>query len=120
MKKIKISEDLLKVKDLVGRSGQIRLRNAGDEVLTQLKELGYRVDKLEKNPKKMGSSVNLKRKKQILFLLKEKTMTSADIGKVLKLSRNRANEYLKAMEKEGIIKGLIRERKRYYSVKVSK
>jgi predicted ArsR family transcriptional regulator len=88
--------------------------------MTQLAELGYRIEKMEKKSKKMESNVNLKRKKQILFLLKEKSMTAADIGNTLKLSRNRANEYLKVMEKEGIIKGSIRERKKYYSLRVRK
>ena len=120
MKKVKISEDLIKVKDLVGRASHVRVRNVRDEVMTQLSELGYRMEKLEKGSAKMGSNVNLKRKKQIIFLLKEKSMTAADIGKALKLSRNRANEYLKSIEKEGIIKGSIIERKKYYSVKVNK
>ena len=120
MGKVKISEDLLRIKDLVGRAGQPRVRNVKDEVVTQLKELGYRIEKIEKNSKKLESSVNLKRKKQMIFLLKEKPMSAADVGKALKLSRNRANEYLKAMEKEGIIKGSIRERKKYYSVRVKK
>ena len=120
MGRIKISEDLLKVKDLVGRVSQVRTRSIKDEVITQLKELGYRVEKIEKDSKKLESNVNLKRKKQIIFLLKEKPMTAADIGKALKLSRNRATEYLKSIEKEGIIKGSVRERKKYYSVKVKK
>ena len=120
MGRVKISEDLLRIKDLVGRASQVRVRNVKDEVITQLKELGYRIEKIEKNAKKLESNVNLKRKKQIIFLLKEKSMTAADIGKALKLSRNRANEYLKSIEKEGIIKGSIIERKKYYSVKVNK
>ena len=54
-------------------------------------------------------------KKQIIFLLqKHKRLNSQQLGELLKLSRVRANEYLKEMENEKITKGVIIKRKKYY------
>jgi len=115
MRKVKISEDVLRVKDLIGRSKKVKLRDSKDDVLIQLKELGHRIEKIEKKFKK--KSISTKRKKQIIFLLKNGEMTSSDVGKALKLSRSRANEYLKAMEDDGILVGVLRGKKRFYKLK---
>ena len=115
-KKVSVSEDLLKVKDLIGRASHIRVRNLREEILTQLKELGYRMNEIEKKIKKNESSVTLKRKKQIIFLLKEKKMTAGEVGKYLNLSRNRANEFLKALERDGIVSWIVRGRKKYFFI----
>ena len=115
MSKIKISKDVLRIKDLIGRSRKVKLRDSKDEVITQLKEMGHRIEKIEKKFKK--KSISTKRKKQIIFLLKNKEMTSAEVGKALKFSRSRANEYLKAMEDDGILEGVLRGKKRYYKIK---
>ncbi len=118
MGRIKISEDLLKVKDLIGRNPKVRMRNVRDEVLTQLQELGHRIDNLEKMFKKGETNVSLKRKKEILFLLKGRQMTPSEVGTALKLSRTRTNEYLKSLEKEKFIEGKFKGKKKYYYLKV--
>lgn len=120
MKKIKVSEDLIRVKDLIGRAGHIRVRNIREEVLTQLRDIGLRVDDLEDKLKKDTSSVNMKRKNQIIFLLKDKSMTADEIGKILNISRNRTNECLKSMERDGILDGELDGRKKYYRIKIKK
>ena len=54
-------------------------------------------------------------KKQIVFLLqKHKRLNSQQLGELLKLSRVRANEYLKELERDKITKGMIIKRKKFY------
>jgi DNA-binding transcriptional ArsR family regulator len=118
MGKIKISEDLLKVKDLIGRNPKVKMRNVKEEVLTQLQELGHRVDSLEKMFKKGETNVSLKRKKEILFLLKGREMSPSEVGRALSLSRTRTNEYLKLLEKEKFIEGKFKGKSKYYTLKV--
>ncbi|MCX6819433.1 MAG: winged helix-turn-helix domain-containing protein, partial [Candidatus Aenigmarchaeota archaeon] len=87
----------------------------------QLRELGIRVDNLEgKLGKDDKSSVGMKRKNQILFLLSDKRMNADEIGKVLNLSRNRVNECLRALEKDGILTGDFEGKKKYYFINVKK
>jgi biotin operon repressor len=121
MKKISVSEDLIRVKDLIGRASNVRVRNIREEVLIQLRELGLRVDDLEEKLDKEGnSSVGMKRKNQILFLLKDKRMSADEIGKVLNLSRTRVNECLRSMEKDAILSGDFSGKKKYYFLNVKK
>ncbi len=116
--KILVSEDLLKVRNLIGAPRKIRVRDNREEVLTQLKELGYKIETIEKNKKRNKKSITPKRKKQILFILKDKKLTSRKVGKILGMSRSRANEYLKFMEEEGILVGEKKGRKKYYTIKL--
>lgn len=115
--KIIISEDLLKIKDSIGRPSKIRVRDSKEEVVTQLKELGYKIEVMERGKKEEDMSIAPKRKKQILFLLKDRKMTSPEVGKALGLSRSRSNEYLKFMEEEGILLGEKKGRKKFYTIK---
>lgn len=117
MGKVIISEDLLKIKDIIGRPRKIRIGDSRREVLTQLQELGYRIETIEKGRDQRDKSIAPKRKKQIIFLLKDRKMTSPQVGKALGLSRSRANEYLKFMEGEDILIGQKKGRKRYYTLK---
>lgn len=117
--KVIISEDLLKVKDMIGRPSRIKVRDSREEVLTQLKEMGYRIDVMERGKKEGEMSIAPKRKKQILFILKDRKMTSPEVGKALGLSRSRSNEYLKFMEEEGLLVGEKKGRKKLYALKES-
>ncbi len=111
--KIKISEDLLKIKDLVGKPRRSTYEES--EIKTQLKELGYRVEEIGKKVGGKGN-LDLKKIKGIIFLLKDREMSSPEIGKILKISRNRASEYLKKMEVDNILKSSFIGKKKYYSV----
>lgn len=95
----------------------MKLRNNREEIFLQLKELGYKVELMEKNQKEAEKSIAPERKKQIAFLLKERKMTSPEVGKALGISRSRANEYLKFMEGENLLAGEKRGRKKYYTIK---
>ena len=86
-------------------------------MVTQLKELGYRIDVMERGKKEEDKSIAPKRKKQIIFLLKDRKLTSPEVGRALGLSRSRANEYLKFMEEEGLLGGEKRGRKKFYTLK---
>ncbi len=115
--KIIISEDLLKIKDMIGRPSKIKVRDSREEVVTQLKELGYRIEVMERGKKEEDVSIAPKRKKQILFLLKDRKLTSPEVGKALGLSRSRSNEYLKFMEEEGLLLGEKKGRKKLYTLR---
>lgn len=112
MNKIKISEDLLKIKDLIGKPR----RNFSEEIeiKTQLKELGHKVENMGKKVEGK-SNFDLKKIKGIIFLLKDRELTSSEVGKVLKISRNRASEYLKKMELDNILKSKFIGKKKYYT-----
>lgn len=114
MEEVEISKDLLKVRNQI-EGGKFELSDPKEEIFTQLKELNHRVDELETRMKEERSKIQLQKKKQIIFFLREKEeMTSSQVGEALDISRNRANEYLKQMEDEGIVEGERRGRKKYY------
>lgn len=115
--KVFVSEDLLTIRNLIGRPRRIKVRDSTEELLIQLKELGYRIEVLEKNKRESEKSITPKRKKQILFLLKNRKMISEDVGRALGISRTRANEYLKFMEEEGILASEKVGRKKFYMIK---
>ena len=116
MGKVKVSEDILKIKDLIGKPRKVGVRDIKEEILTQLKELGHRVEVLEKRLKEKESVATLRRKKQIIFLLRRGPATASDLAQKLSLSRTRINQYLKRMEKEGIVKGELKGKKKFYKI----
>jgi response regulator of citrate/malate metabolism len=60
-------------------------------------------------------TMSVKTKEAIrLILQKHMELTSAELGKLIKLSRTRCNEYLKEMENDGILASKINCRKRLY------
>ncbi len=120
MRKVEISEDLLRVKSLVGRPRRIRVREVKEEIAIMLRELGHRVEKLEKRLSKEENDLNPKKEKQILFLLKQKPMTAQEVGLKLGISRTRANQYLRYLEKQGVLEGDVKGKKKFYKVKVLK
>jgi len=98
LNRITISEDILRIKNLIGLPRKIRFRNERDEIIVQLEELGHKVEELEKKYREDKSPINYKRRKQIIELLKsEGGMTSSKMGEKLRMSRSRATEYLKNM-----------------------
>ncbi len=49
-----------------------------------------------------------------LILKKQGKLTASSLAKLINLSRTRCNEYLKEMEKEGIVKSEVSRRKKFY------
>ncbi len=66
--------------------------------------------------KKEGESERKKKvKREIVRLLQEhRKLNPSQLGKHLRLSRPRANEYLREMEDERIVKGLVVKKRKYY------
>jgi len=118
--KIKVREDILKVKSLIQEPGAIRVRSDLEEIMAQLRELGMKVEELRRKWESERGSISLKRKKQIIALLKNKEMTALEIGRALGISRTRATEYLKKLEREGIVEGRYIGKRKYYGLKGEK
>ena len=116
-KKVGISEDLLKVKSLIGKPTKRTYTRSVEDIIVQLRDVTTRLDSVEKRLRlrKDSSPAILKKKSQIVFLLRQqKQLTAMQLGTLLKISRTRANEYLREMEKDGIVSGTTRAKKRYY------
>lgn len=113
---VKINKDILKVKSLIQEPGLVRVRSDMDELMSQLKSLGHEVDDLKNKWESEKSTVSLKRENQVVAVLKDKSMTSTEIGKILGISRTRVTEYLKQLERDNIVMGKLVQRKKYYSL----
>ena len=116
MEKVKVRSDVLRLKALISEPRNLRVRNTEDEYIIQLKELGYRLEELEKKLEGSQSQVSLKRKTQIISIIKSGKKTSTEVGKLLKISRTRASEYLNSLEKEKIVVFERINRKKYYKL----
>jgi DNA-binding transcriptional ArsR family regulator len=117
MEKIKVREDVLRLKALISEPRNLRIRNEAEEYLTQLKELGYRLEQMEKQLADSQSHVCFKRKKQVVSILRSGKKTASETGKIMGISRTRASEYLNKLEKEGLVASTRSGRKKYYSLK---
>lgn len=65
------------------------------------------------------SPVRYKRKKRILELITQsqsKRLTAYELSILLSISRTRCNEYLKELEREGVVKGELEDKKMYYGL----
>ena len=114
MGKIKIREDILRIKSLISEPRNLRVQNQADEFLTQLQEMGYRLEEIEKKLDASKSDTSIKRQKQIIAVLKSGQKTATDAGKLLGISRTRASEYLKELEKDNLVLSERVGRKKYY------
>ncbi|MBR9680866.1 MAG: helix-turn-helix transcriptional regulator [Candidatus Altiarchaeota archaeon] len=117
MEKLRVREDVLRLKALISEPRNLRVRNEAEEYLTQLQELGFRIEELEKRLESKDSGVSYKRKKQMVAILRSGKKTSTEIGRILKISRTRSSEYLNGLEKDGIVMSVRVDRKKYYSLK---
>jgi DNA-binding transcriptional ArsR family regulator len=112
MDKVNVSEDLLKVKDLIRKPSR-QLKGEG-QLKAQLQRLGHKVDNIEKIVAEKKGRFCPERTREIMFLLENKEMSAEDIGRILKMSRNRANEYLRKLEKDLLLRTRLEGRKKYY------
>lgn len=118
---VEVNKDLLKIKDIIKKPIKSRpYKEEVDEIVVQLGDLHKKVDEIRNDlMSKRESPRKLKRKKEIIFLLKEKTkLTASELSKLIDLSRTRASEYLNEMEKEGIVEGKKDGRKKFYRLSV--
>jgi len=102
--RVAVDRDLLKIKDLVCRRERVLVEQEGADAHAQ--EMSRRVAELETamRARKSKSATVFRRKKQMAYLIKQRGAVSAtEASKALGISRNRANEYLKDMEKSGLL-----------------
>lgn len=78
----------------------------------------YELSKMKKMAGQKEESIRkLKMKDMIKLLLEEhKKLTSSQLSKLINLSRNRCSEYLKEMEREGIMRGTKVRQQRFYEL----
>jgi hypothetical protein len=124
--KLKRGEDvqmLFDIKHLIEKSRTII--KPGEEsnvskIYSELDNLNKKIEDLKsiviigvknrrESPKK-----NKVKKQIILILQKHKRLDSQQLGNLLRLSRVRANEYLRELETEKIAKGVVIKRRKYY------
>lgn len=116
---VEVKKDLLKIKNQV--RSPVKRRNHRDEIdqiASQLKNLGEKVEEIRDNLSGTGGShLKLKKKKEIIYLLKkEDEVTTSELSDKVDLSRTRCSEYLNEMKKEGVLKSKKRGRTKYYGL----
>jgi len=116
MGNVEVSEELLKIKDLIKNPTK---RYSGEsELKDQLQILGHKVDKIERIVVDQKGRFNPDKIKEIVLLLENKDLNPSQVGQALHMSRNRANEYLRSMERDKlVISRLDGKKKLYRSVK---
>ncbi|MEM5871254.1 MAG: winged helix-turn-helix domain-containing protein [Candidatus Aenigmatarchaeota archaeon] len=103
------------------------IKNSGiDKRIDEIFELTKNLEKNLENLKnslvplsrsKTDSIRKIKIKRMIIELLtKNKRMTAVELSAKLDLSRTRCSEYLSEMEKDGILKGTIISRQKFYEL----
>lgn len=87
---------------------------------SQISDISDKIDDIRENISGGSSSnVKLKKKKEIVCLLKEEgRITTSELSDIIDLSRTRCSEYLNEMKKEGILKGSKEGRKKYYELDI--
>lgn len=83
----------------------------------RLGEVDERMDRMQgKSPRESAKKDRVK--DMVLLLLKKHgKLTAFQLSSLLNLSRTRCSEYLKEMEKEGLLQGNINCRKRFYELR---
>jgi len=92
-----------------------------EEISEKLSRLHERMDFVEGKKPVPAEKDGVKKariKKVIESSLREHgKLTAYDLGQMLSLSRTRCSEYLKELERAGIVKGTTTSRKRYYEIR---
>jgi len=130
--KNKLHKEKIGIKDVPGIESMGFIENKMDDILLKIRDLEKKVehvkreritefmelDKLTTKSMEKGESVRtLKIKSMIKSLLSEhEKLSCEELSKMIKLSRNRCNEYLKELERAGIVEGTRVRRKRFYSI----
>ena len=114
---------LFEIKHLIEKGSTTVLAKEGEggvgKIYSELENLNKRFEELRDIVVGLNKKTNTPKKKKvkmriIMILEEKKKMNSAQLGRELKLSRVRANEYLREMEEEGLVRGIKIKRKRFY------
>lgn len=122
---MKVMKDLIEIKDMINK-GNI-LYEKDETILEKIKELDRKIDVIgeslqresfQKEPININhpeSPVKTRRKRGIIKLLESnKKLTSTQLSIITGISRTRCNEYLRELEEEGIAKGTVDDKKKFY------
>jgi biotin operon repressor len=86
----------------------------------EIEEVMRRLENLERQmeiTQERDTARQIRVKEKIISLLQErKRLSSAELGKLLGLSRTRSNEYLRQLTKEGVTEGIIVGRQKHYKL----
>ena len=112
---------LFEIKHIIEKSSTTKSQvdDGVSKINQRLEDLNFKFEELKdvviglKSKRESTRKSNIK-KEIIVLLQKHKRLNSSGLGKLLGLSRVRANEYLKELEEERITKGMTISRKRYY------
>jgi len=92
-----------------------------EEISEKISRLHERMDSIDgkKPAPPIQEGVKKTRLKKVIEdgLREHGKLTAYDLGQMLSLSRTRCSEYLKEMERAGIVKGKTVSRKRYYEIR---
>jgi len=122
------NENELPIEEILRQMDAQRARMAIE--LEKLKNLGGKIQEIDNRLREMEriisaggfklrtKPVTSKTKEAIKMILqKYGELTPFQLSKLIKLSRTRCNEYLKEMEREGILISRIDSRKKYYKLR---
>lgn len=116
---------LLEIRNIIEKSSAKFNFEKGDVTITrindQLNDLSSKFDELRDlviTAKSRGDSPRkIKTKKDVItMLMKHGRLNPERLGKLIGLSRARANEYLKELEGEGITRGIEVGKKKFYTL----
>ncbi len=99
------------VKELVEIREAVRVYGYNEDLIIQKIE---EPEKKENRIDSVESPVKTKRKESIIKLLSEKGFASSELSSVTGMSRTRCNEYLRELEKDGMAKGIVKNKKKFY------
>lgn len=92
-----------------------------DKIIFLLNTMNKKIDGMKKMLEKEGEKESqkiLKIKEKIISILNQhKNLSSSELSMLMGLSRTRCNEYLKKLEREGIVKGIRVGKKKIYRLK---
>jgi predicted HTH transcriptional regulator len=126
----RLLKDLLTIRDEITRKSAV-LPVKEDLLYSKILDMEKKLDTIQS---KMGndfpdkrtdsyielsavSPVKNKRKRKVVeFLNQTKRLTASELSILLNISRTRCCEYLKELQKEGIVKNRLEDKKMYYSL----
>ncbi len=120
MRDIEIIKELIEIKRSVEHAGDFYER---DTLTSRIKELEKRIDEMKQMhelaqvvpAKEHENPVRTKRFGEIIDILrKNKKLTSTQLGIITGMSRTRCTEYFRELEKQGIVQGIIDNKKKFY------
>jgi len=112
-----------KIRELISEE----LENSGinrriDDILKTVRKMDKKVENLKSSlvplsRSKADSIRKIKMKRMVIELLtKYNRMTSSDLSVHLDLSRTRCSEYLKELERDGVTRGILVSRQKFYEL----